>query len=129
MALDYKIDSVRQVVTITGEYATATEWLLLVGRLRRDTRVKRNSKFLRDLRGAMRPPNNAMASAIFNVIQRFWPELQVSRWAVVTDHANDVVPTTMQALGEQSGLAIRVFTDADEALEWLDDGVGRSILT
>ena len=129
MALDYTIDTFRQVVTITGEYATATEWLLLVGRLRRDGRFKPNSKFLRDLRGAMRPPNNAMASAIFNVIQRFWPELQVSRWAVLTDHANDVVPSAMQALGEQSGLAIRVFTDASDALEWLDEGAGRSILT
>ena len=129
MALDYKIDPHRQVVTITGEYASATEWLLLVGRLRRDPVFKPRSRFLRDLRGATHPPNNAMASAIFNVIQRFWPELQVARWAVLTDHANDVVPTTMQALGERSGLAIRVFTDPVDAFEWLEEGTAGSILT
>jgi len=129
MALDYTIDSRRQVVTITGEFASATEWLLLTGRLRRDPGFKPHSKFLRDVRGATHPPNNAMAAAIFKVIQRFWPELQVARWAVVTDHEYDAVPATMQALGEQAGLAIRVFTDPDEALDWLDDDVGRSILT
>ena len=129
MALDYKIDPSQQVVTITGEYASATEWLLLTGRLRRDPLFKPRSKFLRDLRGATHPPNNAMAAAIFNVIQRFWPEMQVARWAVVTDHPNDAVPITMQALGEHAGLAIRVFTSSDEAIAWLADDVAGSILT
>lgn len=129
MALDYTIDPPRQLVTITGEFASATEWLLLTGRLRRDPQFKPHSKFLRDVRGATRPPNNAMAAAIFNVIQRFWHELQVTRWAVLTDRHNDAVPATMQALGERAGLAIRVFTDPDEALDWLDDSVAGSVLT
>ena len=129
MALEYTIDPGRQIITITGEFASATEWLLLTGRLRRDPLFKPHSKFLRDQRGATHPPNSAMAAAIFNVIQRFWPELQVARWAIVTEHATDVIPITMQALGEQAGLPIRVFTSTDDAIEWLDAGAARSILT
>jgi hypothetical protein len=129
MALEYRIDPRRQLVTITGEYASATEWLLLAGRLRRDPLFKPHAKFLRDLRGSTHPPNNSMAAAIFNVIQRFWPELQVDRWAVVTDHGNDAVPITMQALGEHAGLAIRVFTSPEQALEWLEADAGGSMLT
>ena len=124
MALDYKIEPSRQLVMITGEYASATEWLLFVGRLRRDPLFKPHSKFLRDLRGSSRPPNSAMAMAIFNVIQRFWPELKVVRWAVLTDEAQDLVPLAMQALGEQNNLPIRAFTSLDAAQVWLDGGPG-----
>jgi hypothetical protein len=121
MPLTHKIDSSKRLVTITGAYASATEWLMFLGQLRRDPAVPPHPNLLRDLRGADRPPNQAMASAIFNVVQRFWPELRVRKWAVLTDDAEDVVPRMMQSLGEQHGLAIRMFTSYIDAIAWLQE--------
>ena len=121
MPLTYKIDPGRSLVTIAGPYATATEWLILLGLVRRDPALPSPSNFLRDLRGADRPPNQAMASATFNVVQRFWSELGVRKWAVLTDAADDAVPLMMQTLGEQNDLAIRVFTSYIDAVTWLQE--------
>jgi|SRR3954471_11237534 hypothetical protein len=120
MPLAYKIDWIRRLVIISGEYATATEWLLILGNLRRDPHFKPHSRFLRDVRGATRPPTAAMVAATFNVLQRFWSELKVDRWAIVTDEVHDQVPMTLHSLGQQHGLAIEVFTSMDSALDWLD---------
>jgi hypothetical protein len=120
MALAYTVDSDRRLVIITGEYASATEWLTLAGDVLRDTRVKAGFAFLRDLRGATQVPNATMVVSVFQVIRRFWPTVTPSKAAIVTDSDDDSAARVAQALADSHNLPIQVFTSYEAALEWLE---------
>src|SRR5438552_3564942 len=98
MALTYNVDPERRLVTITGEYANATEWLKLVGNVLRDPGVKAGFAFLRDLRGATGVPNAAMVVSVLQVVRRFWPTLTPMKGAIVTDTEPDSAARIAQAL-------------------------------
>jgi hypothetical protein len=119
--LSYTIDPDRRLVTITGDYANASEWLKLAAALLRDRRLKPGFCFIRDLRGATHPQNTKTVIAIFRVVQRFWPNFTPAKGAIVTDRNDDSSALVAQALADTSGLPIQVFTSYDAALEWLDD--------
>ena len=84
MPLSYTIDPDRRLVTITGDYANASEWLKLAAALLRDRRLKPGFCFIRDLRGATHPQNTKTVIAIFRVVQRFWPNFTPAKGAIVT---------------------------------------------
>ncbi len=120
MALAYTVDPERRLVIITGEYANATEWLMLAGHVLRDTRVKAGFAFLRDLRGATHLPNVATIAAVFQIVRRFWPTLTPLKGAIVTDTDDNAAARVAQALADTHNLPIRVFGSYQEALEWLE---------
>jgi hypothetical protein len=84
MPLTYTIDRTQRLITITGEYADAAEWNSLLARLLNDPQREPVFALLRDLRGATRPVSAAAVVAVMDVIQRFWPQLQPTRMAVLT---------------------------------------------
>src|SRR5687767_7715224 len=57
--LTYTIDTAQQLVTISGEYATAEEWKDVMGRLVADPRRLPGFAYLRDLRDATNPVDAA----------------------------------------------------------------------
>jgi hypothetical protein len=120
MPLAYSVDSDRRLVTITGEYASRTEWLKLAGNVLRDTRVTAGFAFLRDLRGATQVPNATMIVSVFQVVRRFWPTVTPSKGAIVTDSEGESAARLAQALADTHGLPIQVFTSYEAALEWLE---------
>jgi hypothetical protein len=120
MALSYKIDWIRSLVIISGDYSTATEWLMVLGQLRRDPHFRPRSKILRDVRGASHPPTSAMIGAIVNVINRFTRDYAVARWAILADETDDAVAQTIRSLGAQNGVEIETFTSMDQAVDWLE---------
>src|SRR3954468_168750 len=106
MPLDYRIESERRLVVITGEYAGSVEWLQLAARLLRDPRLEAGFSFLRDLRGARRHQSAASVIAVFRVVQRFWPNVKPSRGAIVTDEGDNAAAQVAQALADTHDLPI-----------------------
>ena len=124
--LNYEIDSVGKLITITGEYATAGEWEDLFGRILRDPLMTPGCGFLRDLRMAERPVDAATVVGIMEAVRRFWPLLQPSRAAVLTPRDFDPAAMAAHALADGDGLPLRMFTTYEAAIAWLDDGRQRS---
>ena len=120
MALAYRVDPAQRLVTITGEYANAAEWLKLAGKVLRDKQVEAGFGFLRDLRGATRVPDTSMVVSAFQVVQRFWPSVTPLKAAILTDRDDNSVANVAQALADGHNLPIRVFTTYEEAIEWLN---------
>jgi hypothetical protein len=119
VALAYAVDAERRLVIISGEYASAPEWLKLVGNVLRDPEVKAGFSFLRDLRGAVGVPNAAMVVSVLQVVRRFWPTLTPIKGAIVTDMRTDSAALITEALSGSHDLPIQVFTSYEAALEWL----------
>jgi hypothetical protein len=116
--LEYTIDREQRLIAITGAYANATAWLLLMGQLRRDPQLIPHCGVLCDVRSASCPPTAATLRATFNVLGRFWPEIKPRKLAFVTD-IGDPTPILVCALAVEHGLRLDVFTSLDAALEWL----------
>jgi hypothetical protein len=119
MPLDYSVDPDRRLVTISGEYAVADEWMDLLARVLADPRRQPGFAFLRDLRAATMPVNAATVLTIMEVVRRFWPQLQPSRAAILTRHEVDAAALVAVALADAEKLPLRVFTSQDEAMQWL----------
>lgn len=119
MALAYTVDPEHRLVTITGEYANAAEWLKLAGKVLRDKQVKAGFGFLRDLRGAKRVPEASMVVSVFQVVQRFWPSVTPLKAAILTDRDDNSAALVAQALADTHHLPMRVFSEYEEAVEWL----------
>lgn len=120
VALAYTVDPAHRLVTITGEYANAADWLKLAGKVLRDKRVKAGFAFLRDLRGAKKVPDASVVVAAFQVVQRFWPSVTPLKAAILTDSDDNSAVLVAQALADSHNLPIRVFTTYEEAVEWLN---------
>jgi len=122
MPLRYTIDTTRQLVTITGEYAQAEEWRELLGQVLNDPRRRPGFAFLRDLREATTPVDAATVVGIIDVVQRYWPHLQPSRAAIITPREIDPAALVAHALADDQHLPLETFTSYDEAMEWLRAG-------
>ena len=122
MPLNYEIDPVGKLITITGEYSAADEWKDLLGRILRDPMLRPGCGFLRDLRAAETPVDAATVVGIMEAVRRFWPLLQPSRAAVLTPRDFDPAAMAAHALADGEGLPLRMFTSYDAAIEWLTEG-------
>ena len=76
MPLNYEIEPATKLITITGEYATADDWKVLLGRILRDPLLTPGYGFLRDLRTAESPVDAATVVGIMEAVRRFWPLLK-----------------------------------------------------
>jgi hypothetical protein len=119
MPLAYIIDRDQRLVVITGEYAEASEWADLLGRVLSDPRRQPGFAFLRDLRGATAAVNAATVVQIMAVVRRFWPHLQPSRAAILTPIDVDAAALVAVAVADTERLPFRVFKSYDDAIQWL----------
>jgi hypothetical protein len=126
MPLHYTIDTAQQLITITGEYADAAEWRVLLGQILSDPRRRTGFAFLRDLRGASTPVDAETVIGIIDVVRRFWPQLQPSRAAIVTSRELDPAAFVAHALADAQNMPLQAFTSYDDALQWLQAGIPRS---
>jgi hypothetical protein len=122
MALRYSIDSVQQLVTITGEYSDAAEWEELFRRVQADPRLRPGYSFLRDLRGASKPVDAATVVQIISVVRRYWGLLRPARAAIVTPREIDSAALVAHALADAENLPLQAFTSYETALNWLRAG-------
>ena len=122
MPLHYTIDAAQQLITITGEYADAGEWRVLLRQVLDDPRRRPGFAFLRDLREASTPVDAATVVGIIDVVRQFWPHLQPSRAAILTPLELDPAAFVAHALADAQEIPLRTFTSLDEALQWLQAG-------
>lgn len=122
MPLAYSIDPDQQLVTITGDYSDAAEWMRLLNAILTDPQLGRGFGFLRDLREATNPVSPATVVGIIEVVRRLWPKLQPSRAAILTPREVDAAALVAHALADAQHLPLRVFRTHDEAMAWLKGG-------
>ena len=126
MPLHYTIDTARQLITITGEYADSAEWRVLLGQILADPRRQAGFAFLRDLRDASAPVDAETVIGIIEVVRKFWPQLQPSRAAIVTSRELNPAAFVAHALADAQNMPLQAFTSYDEAMQWLQAGTSRS---
>ena len=120
MSLDYTIDAAQQLVTISGEYASAEEWKEVMGRLVGDPRRRPGFAYLRDLRDATKPVDAAAVVRIIEVVRNAWPHLQPWRAAIVA--SNEIDPAAVaHALAGDHHMPLMAFTSYQQAMDWLRD--------
>lgn len=119
MSLAYEIDEHDRLIVITGEYSDAAEWQSLLSTVLADPRRKPGFAFLRDLRAAITPVDADTVVQIMDVVRRFWPQLQPSRAAIVTNQNEDPAALVAHALADSQQLPMRAFNSYDEARAWL----------
>ena len=122
MPLIYRIDPGRGIVVITGDYAEAAEWQVLLAAVAGDPAYRRGFGFLRDLRASEHPVSAETVVGIIAVVRKFWPQLGVSRAAMVTRPGIDVPAMMAAALADEEQIALRAFTSYEEAMGWLRGG-------
>jgi hypothetical protein len=121
MPLIYRIDTERRLVTITGEYADASEWRRLLETVGNDPDYGGGFNFIRDLRGSAHPVDADTVIGIIAVVREFWTPLGVRRAAIVTRQAIDNPALVAHALAEHEHIPLRAFTSYDDALAWLSE--------
>jgi hypothetical protein len=122
MALTYSIDSERQIVTVTGDYADAAGWRTLLRSVSEDPAYRRGFGFIRDLRYSQHPVDAQTVIGIVAVIREFWDLLGVRRAAMVTRLGIDTPATVAEALTQDQRVSLRAFTSYEDAAEWVSKG-------
>ena len=117
--LDYVIDQEQRLITITGGYADAEEWKMLLSRVLNDPRHEAGFAFLRDLRRATAPPEPERVARVIEAIRGFWPYLQPCRGAVVTAGGSETAALAAETLAISHRLPVRMFESYQEAVIWL----------
>ena len=125
MPLMYRIDSVEGIVTITGDYADATEWRELLTAVGKDPNFRRGGSFLRDQRASEHPVSAETVIGIIAVVREFWTTLGVYRAAIVTRYGIDNPAMIAEALAGSEQIPLRAFTSYDDALRWLRERSGQ----
>ena len=120
--LDYVIDQEQRLITITGGYADAEDWKILLGRVLNDPRHESGFAFLRDLRRAHASTDPEQIARVTEAIRAFWPYLQPCRGAVVTAGRSDMVALGANALAITHRLPVRMFESYQAAVTWLQSG-------
>jgi hypothetical protein len=121
MPLEYEIDSVKQIVTITGDYAEPGAWRTLLQQIRNDPRYRRGSSFVRDLRGSEHPVDATAVMGIIGVVKEHWSALGAHRAAIVMSSGDDAPALIAHALADFQHLPLRAFTSYDDAINWLHE--------
>jgi len=119
MALDYQIDAVDRIVTITGDYTDGAGWRTLLTAVAGDPDYRRGFGFLRDVRSSEHPVDAATVMGIIAVVREFWDVLGVTRAAILTRRTVDNAAVMAHALAEEEHLAIRAFNSYEDAVRWL----------
>ena len=120
MSLSYRIDPVAKIVVITGDYADAEGWRMMLSAVADDPAYRSGFNFLRDLRNAEHPVSAEAVIAIVTVVRKFWDVLGVSRAAIVTrPGAVDYPAVVAQALADDEHIALQAFPSYEEAVAWL----------
>ena len=119
MPLSYAIDAAEKIVTITGDYADAAEWRVLLGAVLRDPEYERGFSFIRDLRTSEHPVSPQVVKGIMAVVGEFWQQLGVRRAAIVTRPGIDFPAVIAEALADEEQIPLRAFTLYDDAVKWL----------
>ncbi len=122
MSLAYRIDPAQRVVTITGDYADAAGWRVLLHAVAQDPNYRRGFNFIRDLRDSEHPVSAATVVGIIAVVREFWNALGATRAAIVTRPGIDYPAVIAEALADDEHIALRAFTSYDDAVSWLRDG-------
>jgi hypothetical protein len=122
MSLAYRIDPAQRVVTITGDYADAAGWRVLLNAVAQDPNYRRGFNFIRDLRDSEHPVSAATVVGIIAVVREFWNALGATRAAIVTRPGIDYPAVIAEALADDEHIALRAFTSYDDAVSWLRDG-------
>jgi hypothetical protein len=120
--LTYRIDPVREIVTITGDYADAAGWRQLLGDVSRDPAYRRGFSFIRDLRASAHPVSAETVVGIIAVVRQYWSALGAARAAIVTKPGIDYPAVIAEALANDEHIALRAFTSYDDAVKWLREG-------
>jgi hypothetical protein len=110
------------MVTITGDYAQAAEWRMLLGAIARDPDYPGGYSFLRDVRWSDHPVTPAAVMDVITVVSEFWRPLRAHRAAVLTRPGIDPAALVAHALAEDKQLPLRAFTSYEEAVAWLGGG-------
>lgn len=119
MALSYRIDPAQRIVTITGDYAEATEWRTLLAAVAADPAYGPGFSFIRDLRASTHPVSAEAVIGIIAVVRAFWPLLGARRAAIVTRPGIDDAALVAHALADDEHIPLRAFTSYDDAAAWL----------
>ena len=122
MPLEYRIDAGAGIVTITGDYADAGEWRVLLRTVAHDPDFRPGSAFIRDLRASSHPVDAETVVGIMAVVREFWSQLGVRRAAIVTRPGIDLPAMMAHALAEEAHLPVRAFTSYEDAMMWLREG-------
>lgn len=119
MPLSYTIDPAQGIVTVTGEYADADAWRVLLQAIARDPDYRRGCAFIRDLRTSLHPVTAETVTGIIAVVREFWSTLGVRRAAIVTRVGIDTPAMVAHALADDQRIPLRAFTSYDDAVTWL----------
>jgi hypothetical protein len=122
MPLAYRIDPAQEVVTITGDYADAAGWRVLLNAVAHDPDYRRGFNFIRDLRDSVHPVSSATVVGIIAVVRQYWDTLGATRAAIVTRPGIDYPAVVAEALADEEHIALRAFTSYDDAVNWLKEG-------
>jgi hypothetical protein len=122
MPLTYEIDQEREIVTITGDYADAAGWRVLLDAVAHDRQYRPGFNFIRDLRASTHPVSAQTVIGIIAVIREFWGALGARRAAIVTRPGIDDPAVMAHALADNEHIPLRAFTSYDDAVSWLREG-------
>lgn len=122
MPLSYSIDPAQGIVTVTGDYADAAEWRVLLTAVSRDAEYKRGFSFIRDLRGSKHPVSAQTVVGIMAVVREFWAHLAPRRAAIVTGLTIADPAVIAHALADDQHIPLRTFSSYDDAVRWVRDG-------
>jgi hypothetical protein len=122
MPLRYDIDEHERIITITGDYAEASEWRLLLTAVSEDPHYRPGFGFLRDLRASQHPVSADTVIGIISVVREFWGRLGAKRAAILTRPGIDMPATVAHALAEDERLPLRAFNSYEDAVAWLARG-------
>jgi hypothetical protein len=122
MALIYRIDPDTRIVVVTGDYADADEWRVLLTAVSQDPRYHRGFSFLRDVRDSPNPVSAETVIGIIGVVREFWDRLGVHRAAIVSRRGVDHPAVIAHALAHDQRIPLRAFPSYDEAVAWLQEG-------
>ena len=122
MPLAYRIDPAQRIVTITGDYADAVGWRVLLNGVAHDPEYRRGFNFIRDLRDSAHPVSAETVVGIIAVVREYWDALGATRAAIVTRPGIDYPAVIAEALADEEHIAIRAFTSYNDAVSWLKVG-------
>jgi hypothetical protein len=125
MSTTYRIDDARNLVAFqVNERTDASELAGVFEDVLRDTRVGPRFQFISDRRGIGAPGAQYVREAI-GVIRRYEEALGPRRWAIVidADPATFEMGVLAESAAEHQGVQLRLFTEYDDALRWLQEPV------
>lgn len=121
MALTYRIDSAKRLVTILGDYADAPAWRALLSTIAADPKYQRGYSFIRDLRDSAHPVSAQTVIDIIAVVREFWERLGARRAAIITRPGIDDPALVAHALADAERMPLRAFNSYDDAVRWLGE--------